>query len=58
MNKPGRYHIGRAFFVKEKIGPAKTIDLTLFRAVSPDQNPVDRSLLISVKLSAVQYGEQ
>jgi hypothetical protein len=50
MNKPGRYHIGRAFFVKEKIGPAKTIALTLSRTVIQGQNPVDRSLLISVNL--------
>jgi hypothetical protein len=44
MNKPDGYHIGTAFFVKEKIEPAKTIDLTLTRAASPGQNPVDRSL--------------
>jgi hypothetical protein len=27
MNKPDRYHIGSAFFVKEKISPIKTTDL-------------------------------
>jgi len=28
MNKTGGYHIGRAFFVKEKIDQEKTIDLS------------------------------
>jgi hypothetical protein len=44
MNRPDNYHIEASFFVKEKIEPAKTIDLMLTRAASPGRNPVDMSL--------------
>jgi hypothetical protein len=44
MNRLDSYHSEASFFVKEKIEPAKTIDLTLTGAASPGQNPVDMGL--------------
>jgi len=48
MNNLGRYHIGKAFFVKEKMDPAGTIDLPGPQAALVAQNPVDRPDKISV----------
>ena len=42
MNNLGHYHIGKAFFVKEKMDPAITIDLPVPQPVLVSENSVDR----------------
>jgi len=42
MNNLGHYHIGKPFFVKEKMDPARTIDLPVPQPLLVGENPVDR----------------